>query len=113
MEALLANATTGVVSTDADGRIVTLNPAALRLLEGGGEPPRMGFLLGGRRITFHVARFRRGDRLRVEARRVWGGPGGLASFDCSLEDAATGKLLAEGRLNCAVAKAGEEFGGVT
>ena len=78
-----------------------------------GEPPRMGFLLGGRRIRFHVARFQRGDRLRVEARRIWGGTGDLASFDCSLEDAATGKLLAEGRLNCAVARATDEFGGVT
>jgi predicted hotdog family 3-hydroxylacyl-ACP dehydratase len=78
-----------------------------------GEPPRMGFLLGGRRVTFHVARFRCGDRLRVNARRVWGGPGGMASFDCSLEDATSGKLLAEGRLNCVVAEDGEALGGVT
>ena len=78
-----------------------------------GEPPPMGFLLGGRRVTFHVARFQRGERLRVNARRVWGGPGGMVSFDCSLEDATTGKLVAEGRLNCAVAEAGKALGEVT
>jgi predicted hotdog family 3-hydroxylacyl-ACP dehydratase len=78
-----------------------------------GEPPPMGFLLGGRRVTFHVARFQRGERLRVNARRVWGGTGGMVSFACSLEDAPTGKLLAEGRLNCAVEKAGKALGEVT
>ena len=35
-----------------------------------GEPPPMGFLLGGRRVTFQVARFQRGERLRVNAKRV-------------------------------------------
>jgi len=78
-----------------------------------GEPPRVGFLLGGRRVTFHVARFHPGERLRVNARRVWGGPGGMVSFECSLEDATTGKLLAEGRLNCVLAEAEEALGGVT
>jgi nitrogen fixation/metabolism regulation signal transduction histidine kinase len=33
MEALLSNATTGVISTDPGGRIVTVNPAAERLIE--------------------------------------------------------------------------------
>ena len=37
----------------------------------------------------------------------------MVSFACSLEEAATGKLLAEGRLNCAVAEAGKALGEVT
>ena len=42
MEALLTNATTGVLSTDASGSIVTLNPAAEKLLGLGGPPPAVG-----------------------------------------------------------------------
>ena len=45
MEALLRHATTGVLSTDAGGRLVTINPAALSLLEGPSGPPRTGELL--------------------------------------------------------------------
>ncbi len=42
IEALLSHATTGVVSTDAEGRVVTLNPAAVALLAPTGPPPRVG-----------------------------------------------------------------------
>jgi two-component system nitrogen regulation sensor histidine kinase NtrY len=42
IEALLRHATTGVVSTDADGRIVTINPAAETLLRAPGGPPARG-----------------------------------------------------------------------
>jgi signal transduction histidine kinase len=44
IEALLRYATTGVVSTDAEGRVVTINPAAEALL-GGPAAPRGGELL--------------------------------------------------------------------
>ncbi len=66
----------------------------------GGEPPRVGFLVGGRRMTFHASSFRRGQKLTVQARRVWGGAQGMVAFDCSIADADTGALLAEGRLSC-------------
>ena len=42
IEALLSHATTGVVSMDAAGRVVTLNPAAVGLLTPAGPPPRAG-----------------------------------------------------------------------
>jgi len=42
IEALLRHATTGVISTDAAGRIVTINPAAEALLAGPEGPPRPG-----------------------------------------------------------------------
>jgi two-component system nitrogen regulation sensor histidine kinase NtrY len=42
IEALLRHATTGVVSTDAAGRVVTINPAAQALLAGPDGPPRPG-----------------------------------------------------------------------
>ncbi len=45
MEALLRHATTGVVSTDEGGRVVTLNPAAVELLFPRGAPPRIGEVL--------------------------------------------------------------------
>ena len=44
IEALLRHATTGVVSTDAAGRVVTINPAAEALLAGPEGPPRPGEL---------------------------------------------------------------------
>ena len=45
IEALLQHATTGVVSTQADERIVTINPAAQTLLSGDGVPLRPGEML--------------------------------------------------------------------
>jgi two-component system nitrogen regulation sensor histidine kinase NtrY len=42
IEALLRHATTGVVSADAAGRVVTINPAAEALLDGPSGPPRRG-----------------------------------------------------------------------
>jgi signal transduction histidine kinase len=45
IEALLQHATTGVVSTDAAGRIVTINPAAEALLGGASRAPRRGATL--------------------------------------------------------------------
>jgi two-component system nitrogen regulation sensor histidine kinase NtrY len=46
IEALLRHATTGVVSTDAGGRVVTINPAAEALLGGAPDAPRRGERLG-------------------------------------------------------------------
>ncbi len=65
-----------------------------------GEPPRVGFLLGARLVTFHARCYRRGQRLAVRAHRLWGGPRGMVAFDCDVTDAETGTVLAEGRLNC-------------
>src|SRR5512145_1035560 len=45
MEALLRNAKTGVLCTDAAGSLVTVNPAALSLLRGAAGPPRTGEVL--------------------------------------------------------------------
>lgn len=76
-----------------------------------GEPPRVGLLLGSRRVTFHVPGFRCGQRLLIRARRVWGGLQGMVAFECSIADDDTGLLLAEGRLNCFMpgnASVGEE-----
>jgi len=78
-----------------------------------GKAPQLGFLIGSRRIDFHAPGFRRGQTLEVAARRVWGGAEGLASFDCTLLDASTRTLLAEGRLNCFTPAAGAGSGGGT
>ena len=42
IEALVTHATTGVLSTDPDGRVVTINPAAATLLAAATGPPRPG-----------------------------------------------------------------------
>ncbi|MEO6709338.1 MAG: 3-hydroxylacyl-ACP dehydratase [Planctomycetota bacterium] len=58
-----------------------------------GKPIRMGFLLGSKKITFHVQHFEAGSELRVTARSAWS-DGELASFACTVH-ASDGKLLAE------------------
>jgi predicted hotdog family 3-hydroxylacyl-ACP dehydratase len=78
-----------------------------------GKPPQLGLLIGSRCIDFHASGFRRGQTLEVIARRVWGGTEGLASFDCTLLDASTRTLLAEGRLNCFTPAAGAGSGAGT
>jgi predicted hotdog family 3-hydroxylacyl-ACP dehydratase len=64
------------------------------------QAPPIGLLVSGRRVRFLCTRFSAEQRLEVVARRIWIGSSGLASFDCSIRDAETGELLAEGRLNC-------------
>ena len=54
---------------------------------------RLGFLLGSRRLTFHVQRFDAGQDLRVGANSTWS-DGELASFACDVRDAG-GTLLAD------------------
>jgi len=56
IERLLQHATTGVVSTDRDGRLVTLNPAARELLAAHGVEPDEGDVL--------IERLKRSTRLR-------------------------------------------------
>ena len=71
------------------------------------EPPRIGMLLGSRRIRLHSGHFETGQRLIVRAKPTWGQRSGLVAFECSLECATTGALLAEGRLNCFLAEQGQ------
>jgi predicted hotdog family 3-hydroxylacyl-ACP dehydratase len=74
-----------------------------------GEPPRIGLLLGSRRLIFHTRRFHSNETLLITAQQVWGRGGALVSFDCSVQDDATSDLLVEGRLNC-LATGNDGFG---
>ena len=65
-----------------------------------GEQPRVGYLVSSRRLRFHAPRFVPGQELRVSAAQLWGGHEGMVSFQCRVEDARSGALLVEGRLNC-------------
>jgi predicted hotdog family 3-hydroxylacyl-ACP dehydratase len=65
-----------------------------------GTQPRVGFLLGSRRVRFHRPRFLPGQTLKVSARHEWGAETGLVAFECAIEDAQSGECLAAGRLNC-------------
>lgn len=71
------------------------------------ETPRIGLLLGSRRIRMHSGHFVTGQQLVARATPVWGGREGLVAFECSLECANTRALLAEGRLNCFLAEKGQ------
>jgi predicted hotdog family 3-hydroxylacyl-ACP dehydratase len=77
-----------------------------------GNEPRIGFLLGSRRVVFHCDRFEPGTILRASAERTWGGEDGMVSFECQLEDSHSGALLAEARLNCYLPPEGEGLGGI-
>jgi predicted hotdog family 3-hydroxylacyl-ACP dehydratase len=58
----------------------------------------VGFLIGSRRVLFHAAGFAPGQALTVTAKHLRG-DSGLASFACSVYDADTGTVLAEGTLS--------------
>jgi predicted hotdog family 3-hydroxylacyl-ACP dehydratase len=63
-----------------------------------GRPPRLGPLIGGRRLTLRVDRFQPEQRLVVTVRHLRGDRG-LVAFDGRIQDDADGALLVEGRLN--------------
>jgi len=72
-----------------------------------GQPPRIGFLLGARRIRFHQPRYEAGQSVEVTATHVWGGELGMVAFDCSIVARSSGVLLADARLNCFLPREGE------
>lgn len=63
-----------------------------------GEPIRLGFLLGSRKLQLQVPGFVCGQELEVRALDVWN-DGEFASFECAVVDVASGALLASGALN--------------
>jgi predicted hotdog family 3-hydroxylacyl-ACP dehydratase len=71
-----------------------------------GEPPRVGFLVGSRRIRLHCADFGADGVLEVRARHLRGRPGlGAVSFACEVRESAErgeGRVLAEGNLSIAI-----------
>jgi predicted hotdog family 3-hydroxylacyl-ACP dehydratase len=72
-------------------------------------PVRAGLLLGTRRMEFYCPRYIPGQSLRIRARRSWGKTSGMVRFDCSIEDDATGAMLAVASLNCFLPPAGSEL----
>ncbi len=63
-----------------------------------GNPIRLGFLLGSRRLALHVPSFLAGQELLVSARVAWD-DGELASFECHVRDRESGALLADCELS--------------
>ena len=63
-----------------------------------GEPPKIGLLLGSRRLEMHIAGFLPDQVLEVTARHVWGDRG-LFVFACSLHDRHSRALLMRGNLS--------------
>lgn len=64
-----------------------------------GEAPRIGFLLGTRRLRVGAAWLQPGVDYVVMAEQVWGGEEGLVSFECSLVERKGGRRLLAGRIN--------------
>lgn len=50
-----------------------------------GERPRVGFLLGSRRVELRAAELPEGGELEVHARHLWGDQR-MVSFDCTIRD---------------------------
>jgi predicted hotdog family 3-hydroxylacyl-ACP dehydratase len=67
-------------------------------------PPKIGLLVGSRRVRFHRSTYGPGQTLVVTARRTWGQDTGLVAFDCAIDDGRSGERLAEARLNCFMPK---------
>ena len=60
-----------------------------------GEEVRLGLLIGARRIEFYADRFALGQTLLITAVHAWG-EREMASFGCSVSDATSSRLLADG-----------------
>jgi predicted hotdog family 3-hydroxylacyl-ACP dehydratase len=73
-----------------------------------GEPVKIGFLIGSKRVDFHEA-LPVGRPLCATVRRVWG-QASLGLFACALRDRATDAVLVEGELTVALADAMDRFG---
>lgn len=74
--------------------------AHARLFASDAGAPRIGFLLGARRFQVHAPELAPGQLLRVRVKRQWGAATGPVSFDSEVRDAASGTLLAAGRISC-------------
>ncbi|MES2320099.1 MAG: hotdog family protein [Pseudomonadota bacterium] len=59
-----------------------------------GEPVKVGFLLGARRYQCSVPLFALGTVLHVHIQHAMLGDNGLAAFECRIDDAADGAVLA-------------------
>lgn len=59
-----------------------------------GELPKVGFLLGARRYHASVPLFALGSVLHVRVQHAMQGENGLAAFECRIDDAADGAVLA-------------------
>jgi predicted hotdog family 3-hydroxylacyl-ACP dehydratase len=63
-----------------------------------GEPVAVGFLLGTPQLQTSCQFFDVRQRLRIQVTHVWG-DNELMQFHCTIQDAATGKLLQQAELN--------------
>jgi predicted hotdog family 3-hydroxylacyl-ACP dehydratase len=59
-----------------------------------GEAVKVGFLLGARRYQASVPAFALGSVLHVHIQHAMQGDNGLAAFECRIDDAASGEMLA-------------------
>lgn len=105
--ALLHDARGGVPGYAALELAAQCVAAHARLVAQEGGAPRIGFLLGARRFSVHVAELAPGQLLRVRVKRLWGAETGPVSFDTEVRDAASGALLAAGRISCFTPTAAE------
>jgi predicted hotdog family 3-hydroxylacyl-ACP dehydratase len=74
-----------------------------------GESPRVGFLIGSRRLDFWArSGFRVGQRLIVRVTHTWGEEE-YAMFACQLTDGTSQEILVEGNLNVFLPRSLEAF----
>jgi predicted hotdog family 3-hydroxylacyl-ACP dehydratase len=66
-----------------------------------GEPPRLGFLLGSRRLELPAATLPCDRELEVHAEHLWGDQR-MVAFSCSIRDARDGDVLVAAKINAYV-----------
>lgn len=62
-----------------------------------GQSPRIGFIIGARKVDFHVSKVNKDSVLRVSAEPVWVDRAS-GSFNCTVTDILNNKVIAEGSL---------------
>lgn len=62
-----------------------------------GQPPRIGFIIGARKVDFHVSKVNKDSVLHASVKPVWVDKAS-GSFNCSVTDILNNKVVAEGSL---------------
>ena len=64
-----------------------------------GEPIRLGFLLGTRKLVFRQPEIKIGTQLLVLIKQSWQDDSGMGVFDCELRCCETDEILVSGAMN--------------
>ncbi|KYL14561.1 dehydratase [Mannheimia haemolytica] len=79
------------------GKLATY--ASIEIMAQAGEPVRLGYLLGTRKLHLHRQEIPIGSQLQIQIKMSIQDATGFGVFDCQLIDLADNQVLLEGALN--------------